>query len=242
MHTVISCVCERERRSGRCGKNLSRCEETHLRSALVSEGGVEARPWIHLPEFLWFSIPTILRYRFWKQNHDWQSDQSVVYLIQSPPLLLLIALICWEFLSERLFSVLRASHYGGKFGGLPSLLTDLPCPATRLTIEIDKPELRFIILYIWVCPGTAIPIELARVCSAISIIAVEHLVNINCQLNTYTSALCRPSSWSPLMRRQPDTGLRAVSFPTRCPNNHTLLHVNHSACILLSARVLTTSG
>lgn len=47
-------------------ENLSRCEETHLRSALVSEGGVKAWPWIHLPEFLWFSLPAILRYHLKK--------------------------------------------------------------------------------------------------------------------------------------------------------------------------------
>jgi len=43
-------------------ENLSRYEETHLRSALISEGCIKAWPWIHFPEFLWFSLPTILWY------------------------------------------------------------------------------------------------------------------------------------------------------------------------------------
>jgi len=43
-------------------ENLSRYEETHLRSALISEGCIKAWSWIHFPEFLWFSLPTILWY------------------------------------------------------------------------------------------------------------------------------------------------------------------------------------
>lgn len=64
--------CRETRTNGKCMRmcekdrgdieNLSRCEETNLRSALVSEGGIKARPWIHLPEFLWFSLPAILWY------------------------------------------------------------------------------------------------------------------------------------------------------------------------------------
>lgn len=49
MRAVCGCVTKKDRGDI---ENLSRCEETHVRSALVSESGVEARPWIHLPEFL----------------------------------------------------------------------------------------------------------------------------------------------------------------------------------------------
>lgn len=35
---------------GSCG--VRRCQEKSLRSAIISEGNVETRPWIYLPEFL----------------------------------------------------------------------------------------------------------------------------------------------------------------------------------------------
>jgi hypothetical protein len=73
MCVAYACVYEKDRGDI---KNLSRCEETHLRSALVSEGGVKAWPWIHLPEFLWFSLPAILRYHL--KKYDLQSAQSIL--------------------------------------------------------------------------------------------------------------------------------------------------------------------
>lgn len=66
--------------------SVSRCEETNLRPTIVSEGVLEARPWIH-PELLWLSFPAIFRYhlrekRLWERESG-QTLFSSIYLFFS---------------------------------------------------------------------------------------------------------------------------------------------------------------
>lgn len=103
--------CRETRTNGKCMRmcekdrgdieNLSRCEETNLWSALVSEGGIKARPWIHLPEFLWFSLPAILWYHL--KNMICRVLKALCTIVSFPFFLLTLITCCNMFFS-RLFS------------------------------------------------------------------------------------------------------------------------------------------
>lgn len=88
-------------------ENLSRCEETHLRSALVSEGGVKAWPWIHLPEFLWFSLPAILRYHL-KKIRFAECSKHFVYCSS---FFLLTLIMCYNLFSWKKNSSVTENEY-----------------------------------------------------------------------------------------------------------------------------------